>query len=115
MATQTEQMANEAHSKIDVLRAEFDLLQKQFDRLSLEELRVLMTAIDTRLMGLEKAVDGLKPTKAEAEEMGALKNRLTQLEEQKKLGDTRVFQFIMLFVGGVVTLSINIALLFLKK
>jgi hypothetical protein len=47
--------------------------------------------------------------------LGAVKSRLTQLEEQKKLGGTRVFQFVMLFVGGVVTLSINIALLFLKN
>jgi|GEM_PF-6886392 len=115
MATQTEQMANDALKKIDVLRAEFDFLQKQLERLGLDELRVQMTKIKTQLEGLEKATEQLKPSKAEAEEMGALKNRLSQLEEHRKLGDTRVFQFIILFVGGVVTPLINIVLLFLKK
>ena len=98
-----------------LLEQAVDVLREQVETLELVQLRERVKVLEERLVEVVKAVDGLKPTKAEAEEMGALKNRLTQLEEQKKLGDTRVFQFVMLFVGGVVTLAINIALLFLKK
>lgn len=115
MATQTEQLAIDAHSKIDVLRAEFNLVQDQFQKLSLGDLRERLAVIENRLAELDKAVEKLKPTKAESEEMGAIKNRLTQLEEQKKLADTRLFQFYMLFAGGIMTLAVQVAILFLKK
>jgi uncharacterized small protein (DUF1192 family) len=74
-----------------------------------------LAVLESRIAELDRALEQLKPTKAEAEEMGALKSRLTQLEEQKKLGDSRLFQFVVLFIGGLLTLAINIALLFLKK
>ena len=48
-------------------------------------------------------------------QFAVIENRLTQLEDQKKLGDSRLFQFIMLFLGGIITLSIQIVLLFFKK
>jgi phage shock protein A len=109
------ELARDALQKTEVLENSVALLKERLDRLDTAQLRERLVVLESRLVELEKALETLKPTKAEAEEMGALKSRLTQLEEQKKLGDTRAFQFIVLFIGGLITLAINIALLFLKK
>ncbi len=67
---------------------------------------------DTQLLAL---MEEHKPTRAEAEILGALKIRMTQLEEEKKRDQTGVFQVMILFLGGIITLAIQIVLLFFKK
>jgi hypothetical protein len=114
MASPTE-LARESLNKTEILQKVVELLKERLDKLDKLQLYERLAVVERRLADLEKAVEELKPTKAEHEEMGAVKNRLTQLEDQKKLGDTRAFQFIVLFIGGLLTLAINIALLFLKK
>jgi signal recognition particle subunit SEC65 len=116
MAAQSpSEIAREVQREVLLLRSEFDQPRTELDNAEFRRVRERLAVLENRLSELDKAIEQLKPSKAEAEEMGALKNRLTQLEEQKKLGDTRAFQFIVLFIGGLLTLAINIALLFLKK
>ncbi len=114
MATPT-QLATDALSKAEVLRAEFDFLRSHFEKLNLNEVRERIAVIEDNINKISSKVEQLIPSKDESEAMGAIKQRVTQLEEQKKLGDTRLFQLSMLFVGGIVTLFVQIALLFIKK
>lgn len=114
MASPSE-LARQAQQHSEELEQEFRLLKQLVETHDLPAIRERLIRVEEKLNQVVTLVDRLTPNKAEAEEMGALKNRLTQLEEQKKLGDTRAFQFIVLFIGGLITLAINIALLFLKK
>jgi hypothetical protein len=74
-----------------------------------------IAVLENQVKKLETQLEEHKTTRAEAEELGALKNRLTQLEEEKKRGETRAFQVMILFLGSLLTLAIQFALLFLKK
>lgn len=109
------ELARKAQQDLLLLKTQFDALVKDLDSAEVRRLRERLAVVESRTAELEKTTEQLKPTEAKSEEMGALKNRLTQLEEQKKLGDTRLFQVMVLFIGGLITLAINIALLFLKK
>jgi hypothetical protein len=91
-----------------VLKAQILAIQKDIDRSDVHRVRERLAVIDERLNRLDRAIE-------EHKQFPVLENRLAQLEEQKKLGDTRLFQFVMLFVGGVITLSVQIVLLFFKK
>jgi hypothetical protein len=115
MASLAEKLAQEAREHSLILRTEFDILKQQVEKHDLAQLRERLAVLEDRTGKLAEQVEQLKPTKAESEEMGAIKNRITQLEEQKKLTDTRLFQFYMLFAGGVITLTVQVAILFLKK
>lgn len=111
--TPTERI-NALREEVEVLKALVATVRESLSQHSAQKAGERLAVLENRLTELDKAFEQLKPSKAEAEEMGALKNRLSQLEEQKKLGDTRAFQFIVLFIGGLLTLAINIAILFLK-
>lgn len=113
--TNPTQLARDALHRLELLVKDIQALQKELEKNDLPEVRERLAVTERRLDDLVSLVEQFKPTKAESEEMGAIKNRITQLEEQKRLGDSRTFQFVVLFIGGLLTLAINIALLFLKK
>ncbi|QEL14675.1 hypothetical protein [Limnoglobus roseus] len=115
MASQTELIARDARELARAQKTELDILNDTLAAYDLPRVRERIAVLESQFHKFEVLLNELKPTRAEAEELGALKSRLSQLEDQKKLGDSRLFQFIMLFVGGVITLSVQIALLFFKK
>lgn len=114
MASPTE-LAREAITKVEVLRAEFDVKMDELAKLNLIEAGQQIAILRDRIHKLEISIEQTKPTRDEIEEIGALKNRVSQLEDHKKLADTRIFQFIMLFIGGVITLLVQLIILFVKK
>ncbi len=94
--------------EVATLKVQIELAQKEIDRFDVHQFRERIARIDERLSRIDKILEEMR-------QFPVLENRLTQLEDKKKLGDTRLFQFILLFVGGVVTLSIQVVLLFFKK
>ena len=109
------QMAREAKHAVDLLKQDVELFKERLDALDLIQLRERVAVLESHVKKQDALLEELKPTRAEAEELGALKNRISQLEDEKKRGETRSFQVTVLFLGGVITLAIQIALLFLKK
>lgn len=87
MATPTE-MAHEAQKQIATLRAEFDIRQTVLEKLNLSELR---------------------------ERIAVLEDRVTELKKSKEEADRRYWQFVVLFVGGILTLAINLVVSFVRK
>ena len=87
MATPTE-MAHEAHKQIAQMRSEFDARISGLDKLNLLELR---------------------------ERLAILEDRITELRKSKEEADRRYWQFVVLFIGGILTLAINLVVSFIRK
>ncbi len=87
MATPTE-MAHEAHKQIAEMRAEVDARISGLDKLNLLELR---------------------------ERLAVLEDRVAELRKSKEEADRRRWQFVVLFVGGLLTLAINLVVSFVRK
>ena len=107
MASPTE-LAREAMQHSELLRVEFEMLKHDVSQLSLQELRERVAVLEVLNKKIEKSLEEMK-------QFPVLENRIKQLEDRKLLGDTRIFQFILLFVGGVLTLAINIVVSFIRK
>lgn len=109
------QLAREAKHGVELLKQDVELLKERFDILDLIQLRERVAVLESHAKKQDAELEEHKSTRAEAEEFGALKNRIAQLEEEKKRGETRSFQVTVLFIGGLITLAIQIVLLFLKR
>ncbi len=117
--SKVEQLARETEKELALIKKDVEALQKDIDQANLTHMRERLSVLEERAEKLGRLVEELKPTKAEAEEMGALKSRLSQLEEQKKLGDTRGWQFVYIAAGaGFALLSsflVQLVFYFIKK
>ncbi len=49
------------------------------------------------------------------ERLAVLEDRLSELRKSKEEADRRYWQFVVLFVGGLVTLAINLVVSFVRK
>ena len=109
------QLAREALTAIKVLETKVAIFQQDVANAELSRHRERTAVLENQVAQLIALMEEHKPTRAEAEILGALKIRMTQLEEEKKRDQTRVFQVMILFLGGIITLAIQIVLLFFKK
>ncbi len=109
------QLVRLALTTIEVLKNDIANLQQFVADAELSKHRERTAVLEYQVAQLLALMEEHKPTRAEAEILGALKIRMTQLEEEKKRDQTRVFQVMILFLGGIITLAIQIVLLFFKK
>ena len=109
------QLAQKALNAIDVLETKLKYFQQDVANAELSKHRERTAVLEYQVAQLLALMEEHKPTRAEAEILGALKIRMTQLEEEKTRDQTRVFQVMILFLGGIITLAIQIVLLFFKK
>lgn len=49
------------------------------------------------------------------ERIAVLEDRVTELKKSKEEADRRYWQFVVLFVGGILTLAINLVVSFVRK
>ena len=49
------------------------------------------------------------------ERLAVLEDRVTELRKSKEEADRRYWQFVVLFVGGILTLAINLVVSFVRK
>ena len=49
------------------------------------------------------------------ERLAGLEDRVTELRKSKEEADRRYWQFVVLFVGGILTLAINLVVSFVRK
>lgn len=88
MAQSTAELIRRLDVELAVLRSEFDGLREQISRTELAQIR---------------------------ERLAVVEHTLAELKKQKEEADRRLWQFTVLFVGGLITLAINFALVFVRK
>ncbi len=49
------------------------------------------------------------------ERLAVLEDRVTELKKSKEEADRRYWQFVVLFIGGILTLAINLVVSFVRK
>lgn len=49
------------------------------------------------------------------ERLAVLEDRVTELRKSKEEADRRYWQFVVLFIGGILTLAINLVVSFVRK
>jgi len=49
------------------------------------------------------------------ERLAVLEDRVTELKKMREESDKRYWQFVVLFVGGLITLGINLVVSFVRK
>lgn len=74
------------------------------------DLAVLRNDVDSLQEKLTEA--GLKVL---SERLAVLEDRVTELRKSKEEADRRYWQFVVLFVGGILTLAINLVVSFVRK
>ena len=107
MATPTE-MAREAHTQIALLRAEFEIHQRGIETLKLIDLRERLAVLDEKIAKLERELEAVKC-------LPVIVVRVDKLEQHRDETDKRRWQFVVLFVGGILTLAINLVVSFVRK
>ena len=102
------QLAREAKDAISRLKQDHEFLQKRFEDLDLLEVRERVARIEERLSRIEKIQE-------EHKELPVLADRINKLEKNKEEADRRYWQFVVLFIGGILTLAINLVVSFIRK
>ena len=82
------EIARDALIKVGLLEKDVLRLQEEAERLNLPQLR---------------------------ERLAVLEDRVTELKKSKQETDRRYWQFVVLFVGGILTLAINLVVSFVRK
>jgi len=79
----------------------------------------LINALEIEVARLTERVSNLREETASIRDMAAqlavIKEQITELKKMREEADRGYWQFILLFVGGIVTLAINIVVSFIKK
>lgn len=101
-------LATSMERQLNDLRSECQSLRREIDRADLVD-------VAKRLAVIEQRLNDLGPTREEARRVAALEERVSQLTQAKEEADRRAWQFIVLFVGGLLTLAVNLVVSFLKK
>lgn len=104
----TAELARQTASEFADLKKDVELLLKQTEQLKLNELPTDLAVLNHRLAQIEKAAEDLRI-------MPVLTDRVNKLEKHKEEADRRYWQFVVLFVGGILTLAINLVVSFVRK
>ena len=117
--SKVEQLARETEKELALIKKDVEALQEDIDQANLTQMRERLSVLEDRSVKLAALVEELKPTKAEAEEMGAVKSRLTQLEKREEESGKRGWQFVFIAAGaGLALLSsflVQLVFYFIKK
>jgi hypothetical protein len=101
-------LAREAKEHSTELRRDFELLEQ------LVTLSDLMGLKD-RLLSMENRMAVMEKFEAELRRIAVLEDRINELKKSKEESEKRYWQFVVLFVGGLVTLGINLVVSFIRK
>jgi hypothetical protein len=88
MAETAIQVARATKHELDLLKKDIDSLATDIDRAKLAELR---------------------------ERIAILEERVTELKKLREEAEKRYWQFVVLFIGGLITLGINLVVSFVRK
>ncbi len=80
----------------------------------IRDLQVEVANLRAELTSQKVLVDHIKFVEMR-ERLAVVEHTLAELKKQKEEADRRLWQFIVLFVGGLITLAINFALVFVRK
>ena len=100
---------------IQDLRHDFTVLRAEVDALAGELRRADLLPLRERLAVLESKFVELSLMKEEVKRIAVLEDRVAELKRLNEEAERRRWQFVMLFVAGLITLAINIALLVFRK
>jgi chromosome segregation ATPase len=86
--TKLEQLARQTELELAIVRKDVESLQHDIDSANLNQIR---------------------------ERLAVLEDRINELKKSKEESEKRYWQFVVLFVGGLVTLGINLVVSFIRK
>ncbi len=86
--SKVEQLARETELELALVKKDVEGVRKDVDSANLNEIR---------------------------ERLAVLEDRVTEFRESKREADRRYWQFVVLFVGGILTLAINLVVSFIRK
>lgn len=86
--SKVEQLARETEKELALIKKDGEALQKDIDQADLNQVR---------------------------ERIAVLEERVVELKKMREESEKRYWQFVVLFVGGLITLGINIAVSFIRK
>ena len=70
--------------------------------------------LEKDVVRLQEEAERLDPLQLR-ERLAVLEDRVTELRKSKEEADRRYWQFVVLFVGGILTLAINLVVSFVRK
>jgi hypothetical protein len=97
------------------LRNEFTFLRATLDGAIAELRSAELLQVRERLAVLEHRLEELGAIKEDNKKLAVVENQLGDLRRWQEESGRRLFQFVLLFLGGIVTLAINLAVTFLRK
>ncbi|MFO0852171.1 MAG: hypothetical protein U0871_26940 [Gemmataceae bacterium] len=106
------ELAREAQKHSETLRIEFELLRNEFERYDMPRLRERLAILEERMAKHETRVEEFVIAQTK---IAVLNDRVEELKKSKEKSDRRYWQFVVLFVGGLLTLAINLVVSFIRK
>jgi len=86
--TKLEQLTRQTELDLALVRKDVEAIRRDIDSANLAQLR---------------------------ERLAVLEDRVTELKKMREESDKRYWQFVVLFVGGLITLGINLVVSFVRK
>ena len=109
------QLARKALIAIEVLETKLTYFQQEVANAELSKHRERTAVLENQVVQLNAQMQEHKLNRAEVEILGALKTRVTQLEDDKKRYQTWGFHVVIFFLGCISTIIIQIVLFLIKK
>lgn len=110
------ELAREAHTHGQMLRAEFVLLKDEIGRYDLQTLRERHAVLSDQLARVDSRLDELI---AAVRQMAVLEDQVSELKKWKEDAEKRQWQFVYIFAGAMasllVTVVVQLVLALVKK